>query len=196
MRAKRKTLKFSTILFVLMLVAAITFFLLALFTPTKNSSSDDTATTTPQTTTTLGDEDNSSDENSAEDTEQTPETTPTADVNGTIESEKEASKYRQPTVKETGKIPLSIVRNEVNNGRYTLSIMSDERLDATDSTCTLIMTSGQNSVKRQTDVHDAPSSSGCLFQFDTSGVSSGDYSFTVTIKSGSRTGSVSNHIKL
>lgn len=195
MRVKKKTLKFSTILFILMLVAAITFFLLALFTPTKNSKSEPTTTTA--TTTTSNETSSSSETNSEQTTTETtaPETTPSANEDETTEDSKNIKQY-EGTVKKTTAIPVSIVRNEVNNGRYTLSLMSDERLDATNSTCTLNMTSGQNSVKRETDVHDSSDSSGCLFQFDTSGVSSGKYSFTVVIKSGSRTGSVSGHITL
>ena len=190
---EKKTINFGVIFLMLLFVAGLTFLILALMTPSKNNNGEVLDTAVNET------------ENKQE---------PQKDnivVEGVDEdgnpnydgglTEKTPTQY-EGTVDKTGAISANISRNEVVGDKYILRVTINELLS--DGTCTLEMsTKNGDSLKRTSNViQSGADSSSCDnfgyngYEITTNGISSGSYSFTVTIKSGNRTGKVTGDINI
>lgn len=183
MKSKKKQqksgeLKFSYIFLVLVFVAGITFLTLSIFMPKKEKEDDNNPSTTINET-----ENKDSSENVKAGEGENPDKTPKQ-----FEGDDETDK---------AKINASISINEVSGGKYTLQVMIYELLS--EGTCKLHMeTNNGDSVDRSAKIVTiGPESSSCDgFEIPTSGISSGTYDFSVTMTSGTKTGSVKGTIKI
>lgn len=168
---------------ILVFVAGATFLCLSIFAPAKKTDDDTSSNTTTKETEKKKEDDKSEkkDDNNSENQDKTPK------------------KYEEPSETDPSKINASITKNEISNGRYSLRVTMYELLN--EGTCKLHMESSNgDTLDRSANVIIAgPDSSACEgFDVDNikSYLNSGTYDFTVTINSGSKTGSVNGTIKV
>lgn len=169
---------FIYIFFILVFVAGITFLGLSLFLPKKSKNDDGMSTAVNETIK------NSNPEIDEKNNGENPDKTPKQYEEGDDETDKT-------------KINASITTNEINNGKYVLRVTMYELVN--DGTCKLHMeTSNGDTVDRSAKIEViGPDSSSCDgFDIPTSGISPGNYNFTVTMTSDSKTGSVKGTIKI
>ena len=177
-KAKKQSgeLNFGYIFLILIFVAGITFLGLSIFMPKKNKGNNNTLSTVVNET---EKKDTPESKNEGEDPEKTPK------------------KYEDDDETDGSNINASITVNDVSDGKYTLQIMIYGLLS--EGTCKLHMeTANGDTVDRNAKIVTAgPDSSSCDgFNISTSGISSGTYNFTVSLTSGSKTGSVKGTIKI
>ncbi len=176
-------IKFIHIFLILVFVAGITFLCLSLFVPQKNKTEEPSLNTAVNETEKKNNENKKNEEKDNKEKEN-PNNTPAQ-----YEGEKPTSDT---------KINASLTKNEVINGTYMLRIEIYELLS--EGTCKLHMESDKgDSLDRTAKIATfGPDSSTCEEGFDipTNGISSGKYNFTITLTSGSKTGSVSGTINI
>ncbi|MBQ6486402.1 hypothetical protein IJI76_01580 [Candidatus Saccharibacteria bacterium] len=172
-------ISFGVIFFILAFAAGITFLILSLIIP-KKSNTDDTLSTAINENTTK--------------------------TNNNIDNPDDAAKSKTPSqyddtgMKKTdpNSMNMSITKNEVVDGKYQVRVTIYEILTEP-GTCELEMKSANGDyIKRSAKVINAgPDSTSCEgFDIKTEGISSGAYSFTITVTSGKHTGKVDGTIKI
>src|SRR5574344_1225038 len=121
--------------------------------------------------------------------------TPSTDSSATDGDNKETTKQYDGNA--SSRMSIVITKNEVVNGKYYLRVLINEVLEDS-AKCKLEM-SGPNgsSLSRSASVANNPGSSSCEgFDIPTSGITAGNWTFTVNVTSGEKTGSVSGKITI
>ncbi len=169
--------KFGYIFLILVFVAGITFLGLSIFMPKKSNDDNDLSTAINET--------------------ERKDNPDTEAQNNTDNPDKTPKKYEGDDESDETKINADISTNEISNGKYILRVTIYELLG--EGTCKLHMeTQNGDSVDRSAKIEAiGPDSSSCDgFDIATSGISSGTYNFSVTMTSGSKTGTVKGVIKI
>ena len=167
------------IFLILAFVAGITFITLSMFVPKKQKDSGSNLNTTTNETEKQNQTNNTQTENKEENNNQTPKQN---------EDESDADEKT---------LNASITMNEVNNGKYTLRVTIYELVSS--GNCTLHMESARgDTLDRTARIIDAGANSSSCEGFDiaTNGISSGSYNFTINLKAGEKSKTLTGIIQI
>ena len=177
---KNSSFGFIQIFLILVFVAGMTFLCLSLFTPSKVDHEDAPLNTV------------------VNNTDQKKKETKIPEKKEEGENPEKTPKQNEDTpTTDTKEINLSLTKNEVVGDKYMLRINIYE--EVANGTCELEMKSTKGDyVKRSAKVIEAGADYASCEGFDilTSGIASGNYSFTVKVTIGDRTKSLTGNIKI